>query len=490
MLIAVSISKIYRMGDDRMKQTTVIQELLSVTFPDYSQVAKKQVAIEETEKQFNLLKGLNKIRKKPAHYLNSFIWSKEKTDFTTEPAVTVDAAGQVFPIWKSQLDQAMTRLSQQVRTVSVLDYGAVGDGKTDCTAAFKRAISSGRRRVIIPPGTYRTRGIKLPSYTELIGSGSGTTTLVLADSAPKRERLVTNLSYLKGNHFLRIEGLCLDWNIQRFSGAERSASGGTSSSGLTLAHVQYALVRDIIVKNPGLHGVDVTSAFYNYFGDGKRARLGSRYIWIDQVEASGFGDDGITTHHSDNILISNSFLHHPSGRAHKKGQSNSNGIEVDDGSQHVTLTNNLTAYCFGGIEIKAHETSSAASDTQIIGHYSYHDNRSYNFRHIGHHSLTDAASQSAFGIRGTYLAAYYPQYTDLYRASTPRALVISAYQKVAINQFVAEAQLPTAPDTIAISVQYRAGEVVIRNVQLKNYNDADKAIRISKTTGAVRVSEF
>lgn len=490
MLIAVSISKIYRMGDDRMKQTTVIQELLSVTFPDYSQVAKKQVAIEETEKQFNLLKGLNKIRKKPAHYLNSFIWSKEKTDFTTEPAVTVDAAGQVFPIWKSQLDQAMTRLSQQVRTVSVLDYGAVGDGKTDCTAAFKRAISSGRRRVIIPPGTYRTRGIKLPSYTELIGSGSGTTTLVLADSAPKRERLVTNLSYLKGNHFLRIEGLCLDWNIQRFSEAERSASGGTSSSGLTLAHVQYALVRDIIVKNPGLHGVDVTSAFYNYFGDGKRARLGSRYIWIDQVEASGFGDDGITTHHSDNILISNSFLHHPSGRAHKKGQSNSNGIEVDDGSQHVTLTNNLTAYCFGGIEIKAHETSSAASDTQIIGHYSYHDNRSYNFRHIGHHSLTDAASQSAFGIRGTYLAAYYPQYTDLYRASTPRALVISAYQKVAINQFVAEAQLPTAPDTIAISVQYRAGEVVIRNVQLKNYNDADKAIRISKTTGAVRVSEF
>ncbi|WP_034552542.1 glycosyl hydrolase family 28-related protein [Carnobacterium funditum] len=473
-----------------MHQTKAIQELLTEIFPIYGIKEGKQQAIDETEKQFHLLRGLAKRKNKKKVCLTDTFLSKEKIDFTSSLSASVDSEGHVFPDWKNQLDKAMIQLSKQTEMVSVLDYGAVGDGMTDCTEAFKKAISTGFRCVIVPPGQYRVNEIKLPSYTELIGSGTEQTQLILSDSAPKRAKLLTNWHYLKGNSHIRIEGLTLDWNIKRISGNMRTASGGTSSSGLTLAHVHFALIRNVTVKDPGLHGVDVTSAFYNYLGDGKRARFGSRFIWIDQVEAFGFGDDGITTHHSDDILISNCFLHHPSGRAHKIGYSNSNGIEIDDGSQHVTLVNNLSAYCFGGVEIKAHQTSSAASDTQIIGHLSYRDNRSYNFRHIGHHSLADEASCSAFGIRGTFLASYYPQATSLYAISTKRALVISAYQKVAITHFFAQAQpiLTTSSKNVAISIQYRAGEVTIKNIQLKNYPEVENAVQVSSTTSHVQVA--
>ncbi|SEK60548.1 Pectate lyase superfamily protein [Carnobacterium iners] len=473
-----------------MYQSTAIQELLTKTFPDYNKKAAKQEAINETDKQFTLLSGLVEPEEIKKDWLIDSFLTKRKTDFTTSRAVSLANEWDVSPEWKGQLDQAMVRLSNRTRVVSVIDYGAVGDGITDCTQAFEKAVSSGFRCVVIPPGKYCVDGIKLPSYIELIGSGTEQTHLILSGSAPKRAKLLTNRHYLKGNSHIRIEGLTLDWNHKRISGSQRTASGGTSSSGLTLAHVRFALVRNVTVKNPGLHGVDVTSAFYSYLGDGKRSRLGSQYVWVDQVESFGFGDDGITTHHSDDILISNCFLHHPSGRAHKKGFSNSNGIEIDDGSQHVTLVNNLSAYCFGGIEIKAHKTSSAATDTQIIGHFSYCDNRSYNFRHIGHHLSTDEASFSAFGIRGTFLASYFPQEISLYANSTKRALVISAYQKVAINHFFAKAQsnLPIDSRNRAISIQYRASEVMIKNIRLKNYPEINQAIRVSASTSHVQVA--
>lgn len=470
-----------------MNQAAVIQELIAETFPDYQNNSAKQQAIYETESIFSHLKGIHPKKTSVCRLFSISLLSKTKSDYTVDPPVSVDSNGQIYPYWKKQLDHALHQMSERVKTVSLLDFGAIGDGRFDCTQAFKKAISSGKRRVLIPPGVYRTRGLKLPSYTELIGSGTEKTKLVLAETAPKREQLITNRQYLRGNHHIRIEGMALDWNVNRLSEKERTASGGTASSGITLAHVKYAVIRNITITDPGLHGVDVTSAMYNYSGDGQRARLGSRYIWVDQVEVKGFGDDGITTHHSDDILISNCFLHHPSGRAHKTGFSNSNGIEIDDGSQHVVLTNNLTAYCFGGVEIKAHETSSAASDTQLIGHYSYHDNRSYNFRHIGHHQKADTLSQSAFGIRGTYLAAYFPQKTDLYLASTPRALVVSAYQKVAINHFLAKTVLEQKLEKIALSIQYRAGEVYLKNVQLENYETAKKPLRISQETGRVKI---
>ena len=60
--------------------------------------------------------------------------------------------------------------------VNVLAYGAVGDGRTDCTAAFAAALAAGRGgKVFVPAGSYsfgtqaKTQGIVVPPNTVLEG---------------------------------------------------------------------------------------------------------------------------------------------------------------------------------------------------------------------------------------------------------------------------------------------------------------------------------
>jgi hypothetical protein len=169
----------------------------------------------------------------------------------------------------------------------------------------------------------------------------------------------------------------------------------------------------------------------------------------------------------------------PSGRAHQEGASNSNGYEIDDGSRNVLLVNNSSARCFGGIEIKAHQNSSAASNIQIVGHISVNDNRAYNFRHIGHHKSTDIESKSAYNIAAINLAAIKPVFTGLYKDSTPRGVVVSAYKNVVINHFT----LIGDPDydyrgNPVIAVQYRARNVVLNNISIKEFKRASANIKI------------
>ncbi|HSJ39196.1 MAG TPA: pectate lyase, partial [Planococcus sp. (in: firmicutes)] len=198
-------------------------------------------------------------------------------------------------------------------------------------------------------------------------------------------------------------------------------------------------------------------------------------------------DDGVTTHHSDHIFISNSHFRDPSGRAHKRGFSNSNGFEIDDGSRNVWLVNNSSSRCFGGVEIKAHETSSAASGVHISGHLSVNDNRAFNFRHIGHHQPGDERSRSAFTISAQKLVAIHPVRTELYRNSTPRALVVSGYSNAAINRFLFAGdpaydyrQQPVA------SVQFRAQNIVLANGRIRGFKSAGTDIAVASDQNNVR----
>ncbi len=404
-----------------------------------------------------------------------------KPSYVLEPTKTfVDSEGDVIPEWKPKLDDEHQRLLNNIkREVSIEDFGGIGDGKTDNTTAFKRAIGNGRVKVYIPEGVYITKGIQLPSWTCLVGAGKGKTTLLLHDQAPKGTRLITNSSHWKGNHHILVQGMSLNWNVERLGNVTKTSTWGNHSSCLTYANVTFGWVKDVEGMNPGLHCFDISSTLYNYAGDGYRAKGGSKYVWLDNLNGHGFGDDGITTHHSDYIFISNCHMCDPSGRAHKHGYSNSNGIEIDDGSRNVLLVNNSTARCFGGIEIKAHQNSSAASNVQIVGHISVNDNRSYNFRHIGHHKSTDTETKSASNIIGVNLAAIAPVLTDLYKESTPRGLVISAYKNVAINHFT----FIGAPgydyrNNPCLAIQYRARNMILRNTLIKDFKSDSAGIKV------------
>ncbi|WP_053363061.1 glycosyl hydrolase family 28-related protein [Bacillus sp. FJAT-27251] len=392
----------------------------------------------------------------------------------------INHAGKACPDWKSRLDDEYRNLEQEIeREVNVADFGAVGDGLTDNTEAFKKAIGKGRVKVYVPEGHYVTKGIRLPSWTIFSGSGKGKTVIKLSDKAAKGMRLVTNSHHWRGNHHIAVREMSLDWNVERLGETRKTSTWGNHSSCLAYANVTYGWVTNVEGINPGLHCFDITSTFYDYSGDGHRARRGSEYVWIDQCTGYGFGDDGITTHHSDNIFISNCHMCDPSGRAHQKGFSNSNGIEVDDGSSNVWLVNNSTSRCFGGVEIKAHHNSSAGNNVQIIGHLSVHDNRSYNFRHIGHHKNTEPDSKTAYNIRATNLVSIAPRYTELYEGSPPRGMVVSAYRNVVVNHFtlIGDPYYDYKGQPV-IAIQYKARNVCINQVAIRDFHQAGTDIKI------------
>ncbi|WP_018662688.1 glycosyl hydrolase family 28-related protein [Heyndrickxia acidiproducens] len=429
--------------------------------------------VEETRLLFQKYSAASPRSKK--HRSLSYTWFNRKYPVQNWKTIA-DQNGLVYPEWKKALDQEYIKLLDAAeKVVNVLDFGAVGDGKTDNTKAFKKAIGKGYVRVRVPAGVFLTKGIQLPSWTCLEGEGKGVTTIKLHPDAPKKTRLVSNSSHMRGNSHILVQNLSLDWNLERLGVGEKSSAGNNRSSCLTFAHVSYGWVKHVEAINAGLHGFDVSSTRYHYLGDGFLAPGRSRFIWLDGLTAYGFGDDGITNHHSDYIFISNSHCCDPSGRAHKKGFSNSNGIEIDDGSRHVWLCNNSSARCFGGVEIKAHHNASAASNVHIFGHLSVNDNRSFNFRHIGHHKGKDTDSKTAHHIVAAGLVSIAPIYTDLYENSTPRSLVVSAYQNVVINGLTAIGD----PDDDfkgqpVIAVQYRAKNVVLNDISVTGFKNAKK----------------
>ena len=65
--------------------------------------------------------------------------------------------------------------------VNVLDYGAVGDGVTDDTAAIRQAFASisNGMSLLFPPGSYRvTSDITLTGFKGIKGSGPSSTNIL------------------------------------------------------------------------------------------------------------------------------------------------------------------------------------------------------------------------------------------------------------------------------------------------------------------------
>lgn len=76
---------------------------------------------------------------------------------------------------------ARTVYSKLGEFISVKDFGAVGDGVTDDTAAIKAALNSGALAVLAPVGTYLVNStITLPAGMTLSGQGPGTVFLINA----------------------------------------------------------------------------------------------------------------------------------------------------------------------------------------------------------------------------------------------------------------------------------------------------------------------
>jgi hypothetical protein len=81
-----------------------------------------------------------------------------------------------------------TALDKLRDVVSVKDFGAVGDGVADDTAAIQAAIDAignSGGTVMFPPGTYLGYGFVWKNNVALVGSGSSSTTIKLPNSTPQ-----------------------------------------------------------------------------------------------------------------------------------------------------------------------------------------------------------------------------------------------------------------------------------------------------------------
>ncbi|MEC0495050.1 peptidase G2 autoproteolytic cleavage domain-containing protein [Bacillus glycinifermentans] len=404
----------------------------------------------------------------------------------------VTAEGEITSLLKERLDKEYHKLLGKItREVNVEDFGAVPDGR-DNTEAFQKAIGTGCVKVNVPAGVYLVQGIKLPSWTYFVGQGKGVTVIKLHENAPAYEWVITNDDYENGNRNIFVQGMTLDWNPDRQGGVRNP--GGQYSSCLTFAKVEFGWIKDIEAVNAGLHGIDITSPTYDHLPDTDWTKDGSKYIWVDHCVAYGAGDDGITTHYSEYVFISNCHSANPRGTEHGEGMSNSNGIEIDDGSKHVWLLNNITSGNIRGVEVKAHEMWPASQNVHIIGHISYRDVRAFDLRHIGHHQASDPESTTAYDVTLTDCTAVEPVFNPLYDGVTPRALVVSAYKNVYVNGFTAigDPEYDYGGNPV-VALQYRSQNITINGIKIRGFKKAGVDINLSggaNKTDYVKISNF
>lgn len=384
---------------------------------------------------------------------------------------------------REELRADLTKKIQRI--VNVDDFGGDPTGQKDSTKAFQDALGNGNVQVTMSGGTYLTTGIKMPNNSRLVGQGKDITTIKFMDSTPPENIGITNLRMSGHAENISLENFTFDGNKFR-QNKSLKPTGGSRSSNIRFAGVTNGYIYNVKSHSALLHCIDVTYANddYYYKGDGNRVpyELESKHIHIDNCETYACGDDSITTHHSRYITITNCYAHHPTVTG-----GNNNGIEIDDGSQFVFLSDNRTEGNFGGVEIKAHATASAARCVFVNNHLSVEDIRSYNIRHIGHHrAKTDAKSKTAYDVSLNNCVALRPKYNGVYPGSTPRALLISAYKNVSINNFTAIGDSDfsklengkTDTNMPAIAIQFMAENVTLNNVTVTGFVTAGADIKI------------
>ena len=370
------------------------------------------------------------------------------------------------------------------RIVNVDDFGGDPTGQKDSTKAFQDALGTGNVLVTMSAGTYLTTGIKMPNNSRLVGQGKDITTIKFMDSTPAENIGITNLKMSGNAKNISLENFTFDGNKFR-QDKKLKPTGGSRSSNIRFAGVTNGYIYNVKSHSALLHCIDVTYANddYYYEGDGNRVpyALESKHIHIDNCETYACGDDSITTHHSRYITITNCYAHHPTITG-----GNNNGIEIDDGSQFVFLSDNRTEGNFGGVEIKAHAPASASRCVFVNNHLSIEDTRAYNIRHIGHHrAKTDAKSKTAYDVSLNNCVALRPKYNGVYPGTTPRALLISAYKNVSVNNFTAIgdsdfsklANGKTDSNLPAIAVQFMSENVILNNITVTGFTTAGQDIK-------------
>ena len=373
------------------------------------------------------------------------------------------------------IDEAFRNLP----TVSVKMYGAAGNGTADDSQAFREAMANGGRTVYIPPGTYRVSGIKIPSKTRLMGAGKDITIIKLTDNAPATTNVVTNADWKGGNENIIIQDFTVDWNRERPNGLD-SIEGQPNACNVLFVNTDYIWMKRIKSVKARRHCFDVSASIYHHEEPPTQyEKDGCNYVWIDECEATGAGDDNFTTHFSNYVFITNSYSYSPSG-LHFEGNNvnNSNCFEIDDGTKHAVVSNCYAYNGARGFESKGHEHSPAPTDVKFVNCIAEKCLRAFDIRHNGHALADEPESASAFDVQISNCTAINPVKFESYPGLDPRALAIAAYNNVNVTNFNAIGGSDGVADDV-ISIYQKARNVNLANIAVRGFTKADTDIRVN-----------
>ena len=213
-------------------------------------------------------------------------------------------------------------------TVSVKDFGAVGDGVTDDTKAFNHAYQylsdrGGKIRVPKSSGCYMVTEIIRKSRVSLSGDGSTSTCI--------RNLAIDGVSrpLLSADHTTdavtaeTIENLTLDGNRN----AQIGISGDGNSVCVYLRGYGPTILRNLVVKDCYTDGIYVT-------GSGPLGNVNGNGLLIDHVRVSNSRRNNLSIISGDNITIRASSF------------SNANGTPPQSGivSSRISQAKPLPAY--------------------------------------------------------------------------------------------------------------------------------------------------
>ncbi|MBM7125055.1 right-handed parallel beta-helix repeat-containing protein [Dyella flava] len=245
-------------------------------------------------------------------------------------------------------------------TLNVQNFGAIGNGSTDDTAAFNAAINalpSGGGTIVVPNGTYMINGltgISMKSNTRLSLQGNASINEI-ANSSERSSILkiynVNNVEVL-GGHFV----------------GERVNHQGTAGEwgyGIDIEGSSTIYVHDLAVSNCFGDGVLVSAT-----GSGSTAVLSSG-VTINRVQSSNNRRQGMTVGPVNELYVVNSSFTGSNGVAPQAGidiepqtQGNVTNVRIEDS----TLSNNVG----NGLEMHANVsgvvlTGTTAENNQGFG---------------------------------------------------------------------------------------------------------------------------
>lgn len=170
-----------------------------------------------------------------------------------DPVVDLTAATDAYMVGFQQAGTGAvsTTVQRKLRErVSVKDFGAVGDGVTDDTAAFVAAAATGAL-VEVPPGQFILSNSAFPSVFRIRGAGMGRTSLRWKAASAE-----SNMIALYGVVDVHIEGLTIDGNRQNQtdSAGYYGAIGGTLGDGASVViegvEFKNGRISDIYMNGP------------------------------------------------------------------------------------------------------------------------------------------------------------------------------------------------------------------------------------------------